>query len=384
MPVSLHAKERALRHLVRLAQSSSGGSLYEDIQRRHCSHYGRHCNTLIEALGSTPAVQRSPADSPWSEHPFTVYDDIPGFHGKSQHSSLVSRALTEDVLASRHASFKIIFTDGSVNLINDSASAAYHIPSEHHSWSGRLDHAVSSTTAELCGIHAALLYILKRPPENWLLATDSQCAVRSIRSGRGVNANMTREIFNLGRLLVFRGCNIRVQWIPSHVGILGNEKADQLASNALLLPTATLQLPTQTDSKIAIQTWIQHRHPVSRIAAHDPPPPACTRGLTRKFASLLHRLRSDSAYTNVNLYRIGKAASPNCQHCDQQETIEHIFFKCEHYASERIEFLNCLRGLDIPFTLEATLFPKGPTSTCIRLRKFVFCFLGACELLSRL
>lgn len=130
MPVSSHAKERALRHLVRLAQSSSGGSLYEDIQRRHCSHYGRHCNTLIEALGSTPAVQRSPADSPWSEHPFTVYDDIPDFHGKSQHSSLVSRALTEDVLASRHASFKgqLRFFSSSAKLYS---SLCYHLQNPH-------------------------------------------------------------------------------------------------------------------------------------------------------------------------------------------------------------------------------------------------------------
>ncbi|KAG0434312.1 hypothetical protein HPB47_019195 [Ixodes persulcatus] len=37
-----------------------------------------------------------PLDSPWSKHPFTIYEDIPGFHGKSRHPSVVSRALTEE------------------------------------------------------------------------------------------------------------------------------------------------------------------------------------------------------------------------------------------------------------------------------------------------
>ncbi|KAG0418710.1 hypothetical protein HPB47_004646 [Ixodes persulcatus] len=90
-----------------------------------------------------------PLDSPWSKHPFTIYEDIPSFHGKSRHPSVVSRALTEEVMTSRPSSFTAIYTDGSVDFIHDVASAAYHIPSEPCSWSARFDHAVSSTTAEL-------------------------------------------------------------------------------------------------------------------------------------------------------------------------------------------------------------------------------------------
>ncbi|KAG0445559.1 hypothetical protein HPB47_013916 [Ixodes persulcatus] len=82
-------------------------------------------------------------DSPWSKHPFTIYDDIPGFHGKSRHPCVVSRALTEEVMPSRQSSFTAIYTNGSVDFIHNVASAAYPIPSESCSWSGRFDHAVS-------------------------------------------------------------------------------------------------------------------------------------------------------------------------------------------------------------------------------------------------
>ncbi|KAM7294607.1 hypothetical protein ISCGN_024113, partial [Ixodes scapularis] len=68
--------------------------------------------------------------------------------------------------------------------------AAYYIRSEPCSWSGRFDHAVSSTTAELSGIHAALLHITTKPPNNWLLATDSRCAVHNILSSKGANPDL--------------------------------------------------------------------------------------------------------------------------------------------------------------------------------------------------
>lgn len=287
-------------------------------------------------------------------------------------------------MTSRHSSFTAIYTDGSVDFIHDVASAAYHIPSEPCSWSGRFDHAVSSTTAELSGIHAALLHITTKPPNNWLLATDSRCAVHNILSSKGANPDLVCEIIRLGHLLVSHGSNLRVQWIPSHIGLPGNEMADHLASTALKLPTATLNLPSHSDPRLAIKTWIQHKHPVSSVASDEPPPPACTRGLTRKFASLLHRLRADCAYTQVNLHRIKKTSSPFCEHCDQPETLTHIFFECGHYNTERTVLLASLKSLGVSPTLVDMLFPKGPSSTCIRLRKTVFSFLDACGLLARL
>ncbi|KAG0429113.1 hypothetical protein HPB47_023955 [Ixodes persulcatus] len=35
-------------------------------------------------------------DSPWSKHPFTIYEDIPGFLGNSRHHCAVSRTLREE------------------------------------------------------------------------------------------------------------------------------------------------------------------------------------------------------------------------------------------------------------------------------------------------
>lgn len=152
MPVALHAVNRAL--------NISFGLLSRPVVSR-CS---LTCNSVIfhNMAVTAPLYLRLSASYPpsivlqltprgaSSRSPSTR--TIPGFHGKSRHPCVVSRALTEDVMSSRHSSFTVIYTDGSVDFIHDVAPAAYHIPSEPCSWSGRFDHAASSTTAELSGI----------------------------------------------------------------------------------------------------------------------------------------------------------------------------------------------------------------------------------------
>lgn len=39
-------------------------------------------------------------------------------------------------------------------------------------------------------------------------------------------------------LLVSKGADVRLQWAPSHVGVMGNEEADRLALEFLNFPVA--------------------------------------------------------------------------------------------------------------------------------------------------
>lgn len=44
-------------------------------------------------------------------------------------------------------------------------------------------------------------------------------------------------------MLVAKGADMRLQWIPPHVGVMENEEADRLALEAPTFPVATVPAP---------------------------------------------------------------------------------------------------------------------------------------------
>ena len=56
--------------------------------------------------------------------------------------------------------------------------------------------------------------------------------------------------------LKLRGYNIVFCWIPSHIGIHGNTKADSVAKQALQLPITDFKIP-HTDLKSSIREYVK-------------------------------------------------------------------------------------------------------------------------------
>ena len=57
----------------------------------------------------------------------------------------------------------------------------------------------------------------------------------------------------------------------------------------------------------------------------------------------------------------------NCVHCNKPETIEHVFFQCTLYQSERTQFESELAKLDISnITTHTLLFPPANIEETIR------------------
>ena len=71
----------------------------------------------------------------------------------------------------------------------------------------------------------------ERNPGSGVLLTDNQAVVRNLegrRPGRNKEVEeLKRELRELGE-----GRRVRVQWVPAHVGIEGNEWADREANEA--------------------------------------------------------------------------------------------------------------------------------------------------------
>ena len=57
------------------------------------------------------------------------------------------------------------------------------------------------------------------------------------------NTQLTRNIHTTAQAMTDTGRTVTLNWVPSHVGISGNEKADTLAGQAAQLPQVSLEVP---------------------------------------------------------------------------------------------------------------------------------------------
>ena len=124
-----------------------------------------------------------------------------------------------------------IFTDGSV-MEDGAAGAAFVIPEFNNLTHSYSLPAVSVFTAELLAISMALQHISAIPvtPFAIVICSDSKAALTAIKSdSQNAREDLVREIATTTHQLITRGTEVRFQWVPAHVCLSGNEKADRAA-----------------------------------------------------------------------------------------------------------------------------------------------------------
>ncbi|KAJ5533430.1 reverse transcriptase [Penicillium frequentans] len=101
-------------------------------------------------------------------------------------------------------------------------------------------------------------------PRTATIFTDNQAAIRACaHPQRSSGQHTVREISCLVEALRGIGCHVRIRWIPGHVGVAGNERADRLANNAANTPTTAppsmvlLSGCRMKLRRIALEHWTQ-------------------------------------------------------------------------------------------------------------------------------
>ena len=91
---------------------------------------------------------------------------------------------------------------------------------------------MSIYTVELVAILMALQHMnaIHTPPSATVICSDSKAALSSIESdSANAREGLVREIVTTTHQLITRGTEVRFQWVPAHVSLSGNEKADRAA-----------------------------------------------------------------------------------------------------------------------------------------------------------
>ena len=279
------------------------------------------------------------------------------------------------------------WTDGSASggIADGGAGALISYPDdtteELRTPAGRL---CSSFRAELVALHSAATFLMEHPlhpSDPIVFCTDSLSALTALRSGPAAQRSLLGvEIWKKITSLANANRPIHLQWVPSHCGIGGNERADVLAREAAALPQEAAPLDLQTIYRAAsrrarqqtIRRWPQGWYR-ELMGEHLPRPVTIPE---RSTAVDVHQTRAGHwSGSTQYIHRIGRAPTPDCAGCtnlrcpaascracgEAADTPHHILLECPALMGLRLRHLG-------------TIFPAPEE---VRIDEVVAAFLAA-------
>ncbi|CAC5414614.1 unnamed protein product [Mytilus coruscus] len=132
-----------------------------------------------------------------------------------------------------------------------------------------------------------------------------------------------------------KNIEVTIEWIPAHVGILGNEQVDKLAKLALSNDKIDLNMSLSANEFIAITTalykkkWQARWHNTCSLWSRSinntvNKKPTFYQG-NRYHAKTITRLRLDTTLLSGQLGQYVRNVSPICNTCGIKEDIEHSY-----------------------------------------------------------
>ena len=217
--------------------------------------------------------------------------------------------------------------------------------------------------AELAAIHVALGEIEATVPPGGpgvVVCSDSLSALQSVQAAEGNVMSLSTTILGQLTQLTRAGVNIALQWVPAHVGIPGNERADSLAGRGAAtpdpeaVPLVEIVLPLTVRSllpglkRAAWQQWEGEYRTMAETRswpAKAPPTRGVRwRGRPRFLPEIMSRLCCDTWRT---IY------IPTSCVCGGNISFFHCFFRCPVLTPHFYLIQQRLAASSLPLTMES-------------------------------
>lgn len=307
---------------------------------------------------------------------------------KSYDNNILKNIIMEE-LHTKYFGWLKLYTDGS--KIGNVLGAAFYDP--RHKVKGLFKMCNSNIcimTAELVAISKALTYLQNAEIDNnrIVIFVDSRSAlqhiVRCASGHRGVS--ITYAILSQIWYFTCNNIDVILQWVPSHVGLRGNEEVDQLAKTSVvdgielnitpsyfeLLPKYKIECSNNWKeyfNKMSLEKGIWYK-----TLQCEPPriPWFANIKLNRKFVIIAHRLRSGHVPLNKFRHLMGKSDSPNCTQCDVMEDVHHLLVECVRTQTAREVLMNTFKINLIDVGFVQTILSEPVSNAAILLYKIVY------------
>ena len=192
----------------------------------------------------------------------------------------------------------------------------------------------SSFSAEACAILHALCWSRQHQQvchfSSFLLLSDSRSVLAALSSPPSFLLSQT--LWQIWQELSSLSCSIRLQWVPRHSFLPGNDAGDELARRGALLAPPAIPCSRSLIFRIHSRLTSDWRRTVSSKFFDTQVPSNSTEELVlpRHARCVLSRLRCNghSLLLGCHLSRIGRTENPSCSACghSSQDTSHLISF----------------------------------------------------------
>ena len=237
--------------------------------------------------------------------------------------------------------YKKIYTDGSKSE-NGVGSAAI---TDNRPLTASLPTEASIYSAEMYALKMAVDSVERSRAPQTVIFCDSRSVIDSIhpRNDHPTSRYLNHKLHTLQN----RNMTVEICWVPSHIGIKGNDEADRKAKEASrrnpeLIPIHHKDYHPIIRSKIDTwrnQQWRNNNQLMIRQIKQDLTPWPCL-SLKRREEVILNRLRS--GYTNLTHRYLMEDTGlqprvrPICPFCNNEViTVNHIFTQCPQLENAR-------------------------------------------------
>ena len=259
-------------------------------------------------------------------------------------------------LEHKHIADIELYTDGSKD-VNGVGAGFGSLDNRHRGrFLQRRLHSLSSVfAAELYAIRSVLMLARIHQHRSIVIYSDSRSALQAIQRMDSTN-NLVQEITSLIKILTDQQTMVLFCWIPSHVGIEGNELADKAAKEAIQNPVVDRNEASDADVIAYIKGKLQMNWEERwanivdnrKLRAIQPTLKRPKMKLGRKDQLKITRLRIGHTRLTHGSLLLGEGL-PQCTECTWDEedpqilTVQHVLMECGNYALDRVPFFDPAR-----------------------------------------